>query len=140
MGISSDGILFFGIDLGVDEDMESPWNDGDWEDIYYEKMREKFPGKYPEKNYIDKDKSKAFFVAKKELEDNGCIIGIHCSFEYSMLYVAVTESVVNAHRGYPEEVKSFEVKPDWIQKIKDFCELMDIKYEEPKWILTSLYG
>jgi hypothetical protein len=143
MSIDSDGILFFGIDLGVEEDLDLPWDeeyDGDWEQMYYAKMREKFTEKYPEKDYNDDIKMKAYFAAKKELEDNGSMIGVHCSFNHSMLYVAVSESNLVAYRGSPKKVKSFEIKPDWIQKIKDFCELMEIEYQEPRWILTSLYG
>jgi len=94
MGQSTNGILFFGFDLG--EDFETPWEEDDmeFEDYYYDKMREKYPDKYPERVRWDRNDEQfsAYVSAKEKLIEDTCIVDIHCSCEYPVYYVAISEA------------------------------------------------
>ena len=152
MGVSTDAILFWGlcdndenhwVNLGReydDPDYVEATDDSeeDWEEVYAARMGlEAPPGPYGE----HKDKYPPFWTARDKLvEDSGCRIDYHCSDRCPMPFVAVSESVVIASRGYPVEMKSLKVKPEWEAKLRRFCEVMGIKWSEPKWWLVSWWG
>lgn len=159
MGVSTDAILIWGlcdndenrwVNLGReyddpdyveatdDDDDEDTDDEEDWEEVYAVRMGlERPPKPYGE----HKDKYPPFWDARNKLvKDSGCQIDNHCSDGCLMPFVAVSDSVVSASRGYPVEVKSLEVKPEWEAKLRRFCEVMGIKWAEPKWWLVSWWG
>lgn len=125
MGISSDGIFFYGL---LWKDTEAPWKaaspeevektgfeDPDWEELY--ELR-----------------------SGNKLADCHVRLWIHCSFERRMRLLAIKETLVQASRGYPEQAKILTVKPEYESQLQEFCWIMGIKWVEPAWWVTSLYG
>lgn len=126
MGISSDGIFFYGL-LWKDEDVE-PW-------------KSPTPDELEKSKYGEPDGEELYEVRSGNNPENSPVeMGIHCSFNCSMHYLAVKESHVTAWRGYPKQAKVLEVDPKWERQLKEFCEIMGIKWKEPAWWVTSLYG
>jgi hypothetical protein len=158
MGVSTDAILFWGIvsdeeghpwlkhqpeddedDDDDDSDDDSDDDEFDWEEVYAEAMGVPCP----DAEYGDDTKPiyQAYWKRKREIiEASGCTFGSHCSGDCPMDYVAVVESETTARRGYPEEITSLEVKPDWEPKLREFCEKLNIPWGEPKWWLVSYWG
>lgn len=143
MGTSTDGILFFGIDLGEDEDDSFPWQGEDWEDFAADKLGVSRPEVPWEGN---EDVFRKYWKEKAEaIEALECEIGTHCSDSYPCYFVAPKKKVLVAARGYPLEVtKDFldvDVRNTEIsESLKNFCELMEIPWQEPKWHLASYWG
>ncbi|KKN98816.1 hypothetical protein LCGC14_0140570 [marine sediment metagenome] len=152
MGMSSTAILFWGLcsdeeeehwkNIGRDEedlDYYNPFDDNDddepddedWEEIYATKKGLHYPSE-PRNEYWD--------AKRKLVKESGCEIGTHCSFDYGMPYIAITESEIRAYQGCPEKIETLEVKSDWEQKLREFCGVMGIKWSEPRWWIVSLYG
>jgi len=153
MGVSTNAYLFWGLcggdeghwvnlgreygDGGYVEDTEGLDEQGDWEDIYAARMGLESPGPYDE----HKDEYPAYWDAKRKLvEESGCEINWHCSGEYAMPFVAVSESLTRAARGDPAKVEPREAKPEWEAKLRRFCEVMGVKWSEPGWWLASYWG
>lgn len=162
MGISTDAVLFWGLcdseenhwaNLGRDwedpDNVEDTDDLDDWEEVYAIRMGLEAP---PEPYEEHKDKYPPFWDAKSKLvEDSGCAIDYHCCDESRMPYVSVSESLVMASRGFPVEVGNFhsgqrdgadllKVDLGWDAKLRRFCEVMGIKYSEPRWWLVSWMG
>lgn len=66
----------------------------------------------------------------------------HCSGECPMYVVTHNTSVLTAWRGHPQvvQVDKLRVTSQWEQPMKDFCAVMGVKWEEPKWLLMSYWG
>lgn len=130
MGISSDGIFFYGICF---KDEDHPWRLASDEEL--KEMKEK-------KSYSDETDWEATYEVRtgKKASDSPVEIDIHCSFECSMYLVAIRETFVKAYRGDPQKAKTVLVKPEWGVQLRRFCETMGIPWQEPGWWVTSLYG
>ena len=112
MGVNTDAILLWGFDLG---------EDFDWPD--------------------DEDAFKTYWQAKDDaIKTTGCELVWHCSTSCPMWAVAVTDSVLTAIRGCPEEVTSLDVGPGWEERLRAFCELLGIEWKRPGWLLVSYWG
>jgi hypothetical protein len=135
MGVSTDAILFYGlcwddeVELGEASDFETNHFDIDasdnWEEVY--RLRTHRTLDYKDPNYEWSDK---WPVA----------ISHHCSGDYPMPYVAVQASEVRAWRGSPKEVTSLRVPQIWDQQLREFCSIMKIEWQQPKWWLVSYWG
>lgn len=125
MGVSSDGIFFFGM---IWKDSEPPWREPspdeindpecmpEWEDLY-----EKRSG--------------------KPLKDCPVEIGTHCTYgDGRMYFLAIKETIVRASRGWPEKAATVTEKPEWRSQLEQFCIWMGIEWQEPAWWVTSIYG
>ncbi len=141
MGVSTDGILFFGIDLGDDE----PREDGeDWQQFVAAKLGVK-PPSIP---YNDEDREvvaiwEAYWAKRAEtIEGLGCTVGDHCCIEDPSYYVALSDRSVWAHRDYPEVTDQdlLTVPPDDVEKLKHFCGLLEIPWTKPQWHLASWWA
>jgi len=164
VGISSDGILVFGINFdelnpfthyiseegytepreGFDEDEEDP-NEFDFEDLvvkHFSDLTEPEHITDETGRGVYGDDWKAYWGAKREvLARVNVELVSHCSYEYPMYILGIKESERTAYRGSPEKLGStIEAKPEWRLTLKDFCDRFDIKFEEPQWILASIYG
>ena len=126
MGMSTDGILFYGVLINEDE---APWDadEFNWDKDVWEKTACELLG------FADKDE---LYSLEKEL---GIVLGIHCSYEYPMYFVSAKASVQTANRGYPIE-PDFTVQPEWEDKIRDFCGKLNIPCDDLKWHLASCTG
>jgi len=126
MGISSDGIFFYGL-MWKDKD-DPPW-------------KSPTPDELENSKYGEPDWEELYEVRSgNKTEHSPVELDIHCSFDCSMHYLAVKRSLVRAYRGGPKQVKVLEASPEWEGQLKKFCETMGIKWREPSWWLTSLYG
>lgn len=127
MGISSDGVLVFGFTIGeegdypeflgdcggMDEFIAGPWKKG---------------GDYGARQAII-DACPADLVA-------------YCSYDYPMYVLAVRGTRLRAYRGDATEVTPdhFAVSPERVEAFKEWCAEHHITYQEPKWLLCSMYG
>ena len=147
MGISSDGIIFFGYCFEeeiawVGDEEPAAWADDGWESLYAA-VRGVHP---PEEEYSEENKAlhHAYWEKKSEIcKESSCEIDLHCSYDYGMHYICIRSTNKTASRGYPEKLdpKTFEINPEWKAQLDEFCKLVGIKPEgEPSWWLTSLYG
>jgi hypothetical protein len=130
MGISSDGLFFYGM-CWADEDR--PWKEPSDEELAKMKAL---------KSYSDENDWETLYEVRSGKKSEKCPVelGIHCSFEYGMPLLAVKETLVNASRGSPEKAKTVLVKPEWDDQLREFCEIMGVKWQKPTWWVTSLYG
>lgn len=128
MGVGSDGIFFFGM---IWTDNDPPWRPADKKEI--EIMKDELSTN-PEWEDL--------YCMRSEKDINDCKvqIGFHCNGEDPMYFLAVSETLVTANRGYPSKVKTVLVKPEWRSELKQFCDWMGIKFQEPAWWVTSILG
>jgi len=139
MGISSDGILFYGVAL----DEDNPFSGKDVEDI---------AGAWNNKHGCPKlsyrDASKAEWEAwceekaKWEKTGSGIRIGCHCCDSYPMEYVTLIAHEHTASQGYPEEIDLAKLAPTQEQKdsLREFCEKHGIDCSKLGWFLVSWMG
>ncbi len=134
MGISSDGIVFYGMCSKEDRGVLTELAEALGLDDHYD---------------LEKELEKRF----------GVTLGIHCSFDCPMYYLAMQTTKykagenllkeafgdktphATASRGYPEAFNP-EVDPEWGEKITEAAEWMGWSEDERKlgWWVTSLYG
>ena len=142
MGISSNGLLAFGIDFG--EELPEPFEGYDEFDldeiiayegglpIYLESMTD--------------EEAKAYFARKQEIVEASPVEHVmHCSYEYPGHIFAVRGFSYSASWGYPEKIDLEKLKvPDpAIEAFKKWLTDHGVEVdpsEEPAWHLASLYG
>jgi hypothetical protein len=131
MGVSSDGVLYFGFQVGGEEEVPE-WledvEDHDFENFLCEKAG------LPE-NATWEDRKKVINACPADLY-------LFCSYEYPMYILGVRGAEYRAYRGDIVEInpESLFVDPDKIGKLKIWCEDNGIEWQEPKWLLCSMYG
>ena len=60
--------------------------------------------------------------------------------DYELRYnIVIKDTALSSEWGEIKPIKSLEIKPEWIDALKDYCETMSVPYQEPVWFLTSLY-
>src|SRR5215217_6023399 len=151
MGISTDGILFYGYHLP--EGAEVPWDNE--EHPLYEHLEDQWDKWFAYKRGLEirYGESSYSWDAICSLEESLPVeIGIHCSDQVPMYYIAVKGSVVTASRGYPENVDRMVVRSvthensGWDKAIKDFVKEFEIpppgvdEASEIGWWLASYWG
>lgn len=145
MGVSTDGILAFGILFGEGEE---PWED-DFEEWVAERLPD-FPKEPPapvdwhSRSDDEKDAWSAYWDAKREALD---AIGVepqnYCSCDYPMYALVVKKSCTVANRGYPEDVdiaKCAEQQDLYEEALLDAMARLGIDMpegERPRWLLMS---
>lgn len=119
MGISSDGIHFYGVAFTDDDDAH--------EIIGLLREEEGDFGELTE-----------WFAAKGLPVD----VGLHCSFEYTMYYLYIVESETKAYRGSPKRAADIIGSTSWNDQIHRAAEAMGVELEPDSigWWVTSLYG
>jgi hypothetical protein len=153
MGVSTDGILCYGVE--VEEESELPWKDGDIGDWWIKDVKGWKPSieiYTPEGEYINEkrpdDKLVDQYYDERSAfkEKNPCPVEIvvHCSYDYPMYIIAIPRTVTSASRGYVEEIKPLEmiIKNGEREALMEFCKTYNVSItdEYPKWILASLWG
>jgi hypothetical protein len=132
MGVSTDGILVFGIDLGEEIPDFLEEFEGDFDNFL-----DSISGlpQYGEEGHD--------FTKDREFRDNyGVSLTTYCSYEYPMYIIAVNGTETNVNRGYVEEInpEDMKISQEKIDKLKSFCEEYGIEWQEPKWLLASMWG
>jgi len=136
MGVSTNGMLFFGIpygeeeisrnsllkDAGLDRSENSDYN---FDTLYALKMGVDYKS-YEQVSEINK---KSF-----------CDVGEYCSCDCPMYYVYIKVSHYKVYRGDVVEIPNgLTADPAWKYKIKAYCDLMELPYREPSWFIASLW-
>ena len=140
MGISTDGILAFGVDLEEDwppkllemyEDDEDGLLDFDL-DEYILNLSEDF------KRNLDMSWSKRCDIIKESPVEHV----VHCSYEYPMNIFAVRGYAWNNHRGYVEIIKPEDmvVPEDRVARFRKWMADVGVDDNEPQWLLASVMG
>lgn len=130
MGVSTNGILVFGIELGE----ELPEFLEDFDDTWWD-FTDSISG------VADDDSER--WEKRRDFRDNFPVeLVSHCSYEYPMYILAVNGTEITASRGSPEVIDpaSLVVSPEKIEELRKFCEEYGIEWEEPKWYLCSMWG
>lgn len=125
MGVSTDGILVFGIDLGE----ELPEFLEEFEDVWWD--------------FTNSISGETEYEKRSEFRKNYPLdLVTYCSHEYPMYILAINGTETNVSRGYTEEIDPDDMKvpEDKIAALKAFCEEYDIEWQEPKWLLASMWG
>lgn len=134
MSISTDAILVFGFEIGVE-------NDGDPPDFLNGNSFEEFVVGLSGVT-LSEDYAVACEQTKELMSECPAELVRHCSDEYSMYILAVRGTVSLANRGYPAEIdlEKLDIHPDQIYDLENWCEANNIPYEKPKWLLCSFCG
>ncbi len=166
MGVSTNATIFYGILLDSEEGKDYFGSEGycdcpmhDIDDVEEEYAKKKGwvenngglfneAGEYaldkesPEGKKAEKICHKNWRAKSKITDDCPVELGYHCSGDYPMHYVGIKESLIMARRGYPVEIDATDlsIEADWVDKLKDYCKTMGIKYEKPGWHLVSYWG
>lgn len=150
MGVSTDGLLVYGISL--DEDVVLPWED-DIEDWWLREVHGYEPpfqlyDQYGD--YIDveptKEKVQEYHKHYREFQELHPLpveVVRHCSYEYPMYIISYPGLTFKARRGYPEEIAPDKLLVEDVdRKIIDFCQQYDIDIgdQTPRWWLASMWG
>lgn len=125
MGVSTDGILVFGIDLGE----ELPEFLEEFEDTWWD--------------FTDSISGETDYKKRSAFRDKFPVDLVrYCSYEYPMYILAVNGTETTVSRGYVEEIdpQQLTVEAEKIAALKNFCEEYGIEYSEPKWLLCSMWG
>lgn len=129
MGVSSDGILVYGIDLGE----EKPAFLDDYEDMDELLMAEGGQTQWGEPGH-DFKKQWAFLATCP------VVLTLYCSYDYPMYIMAVRGTETSVNRGYVEEITSLSVSEEKNDAFIAWCLAHGIENPEPKWLLASMYG
>lgn len=131
MGISSDGILLYGL---IWKDDRTPWKEPT--PAEFEKVGLDPEGSEGEPEWEDLYEMRS----GKKLGACPVDVGVHCSYSHKMWFVGIKETVVRADRGHPQQAKILTVKPEWEAQLREFCEIMGIEWQTPAWWVASIYG
>lgn len=156
MGSHASAYLFLGFEIydSGKGDEALPFDINEWEEIYAKRkgLREDDSGLFgADGNYAPgtmEEREERKLVWNKHLDERiaivkaaGVIMDFHCHHEYPIHYVAIER--YSASQGYPSEVPVAQLN-HWdanaVEKLKDFCKIMEIPYKQPKWILASYEG
>ena len=156
MSTSTDAYLYFGFDFFDTEGTgRGPFDDhdGEWEFAYatavgiHDDSGYIVNGNYAHPRGAERDAAQKRYFAYRDrvraaARESGCSIGAHCMGEAPIYYVYVTPHHHSAWRGKSVEVDPARlvVTPEEIQKLRSFCEVMGIEWQEPQWRLASYWG
>jgi hypothetical protein len=120
MGVSTDGILAYGVDL--EEDFE-----------------------LPEKIQVDEDGDGFWYEpeVEKVLKKLGLEHELHCSGEYPISYICVKGTNIVASTRYPKEIDFSElekkVPANAKEKFKELGAFLEQELPKPGWLLLSMW-
>lgn len=145
MGISSDAMLCYGVQIPEGED---PWgenSDGDWDEWLRDQCGA--PPSLPWAKEEDDPETHRKWVGRlneRRAFDDSILVDIssHCSDGYGMYTLIVRGTERRASRGYPERIDaaSLAIKEDWDSILRSACKQLGIKWSEPAWWLQSWMG
>lgn len=150
MGNNVNATLFYGFnyhneegDYEQSEELQEFLEEGgDLEELYAEKKGLVKP--YKDNNDYDFENDggvarKYFSDSRKLWKDSGVEINTSCCGDYATWYIHIYNK--SADRSESEEVNFKELQSritaEKIKKLKEFCGVVGLKYQEPKWTLTA---
>lgn len=124
MGVSTDGILFYG---------------------FYEKEQGDWSDDYEDEEYIEQHGQTMFADRFEELyRTSNLYLGTHCSNNYPLRFLAIKSSLIEASRGHPESIdpRQMIVQSEWNSLLRTCLAEMsiDVGKQEPGWYLASYWG
>jgi hypothetical protein len=122
MGVTTDAKLFYGILIEEGSDA-------------HERIEN-----FAEDDDANESNSQLGYFAFMGNEDGGVQTVYHCSDSYTMRAIAVSDSIVIAHRGQPREIASLAIGEDWNAQLRTACEKYRIDWKQPQWWLASYWG
>lgn len=148
MGVSTNGILFFGFEFfNPEEDtLTVPWleddpeGDQDW--MSFVALRMGVPP--PPATYEGNEAAWRTFweQGRTVIAQSGCMIDVHCSGSFPLWYVCVRNHRYQAGRGYLETIDpaSLVATSGEIEQLRQFCTAADIPWQPPAWHLASYWS
>src|ERR1700722_11828043 len=136
MGISSNAMLYFGFPVGDCDEPPTFLENREHEDGYTEA-------------FDDLICERAGFPADAEYKTRKLVIDAcpaelqsYCSYEWPMFLLCVRGAEHLVRRGYTAEIttENLTIEPAKIAAFKAWCEANGIEWQEPKWLLCSMYG
>lgn len=151
MGVSTDGIVTFGVEVTEEELPPYPWPPADYvegaeeeeDDLpTYLAKRAGAVDPWEAEPQPSEERRDAWYVAKEEAMKNSPIeIVLHCSYDFPMYIVALKGTTTKAWRGSPKELTIPFIELARIAEAKAFCEEHKIHpFHNPKWLLCSMWG
>jgi len=125
MGISSDGMLFYGFEIDHEDAgsyVEDPDDtDSDWGDLIIEKMGATLPS--------------GVYATGWLRDELGIEVHGHCSYEYYSPVFCIAGTLKRAWRGSPLDIDPAElsVQPDWDAKLAKVAEILGLDKGPPCW-------
>lgn len=144
MGVSTDAIQAFGIDLGALEDFPDSFREAgeggdesfDWQEIVTREIGLKRPD---HENY--KEDWPEFWAAQRDaLAGFPLTLICHCSYDYPMYFLAVNGTETRAYRGTPKPAKRADITAEQIAALREFCQKWGFEWSEPDWCIFSMWG
>jgi hypothetical protein len=144
MGSRPSANIFFGFRLNSSDDSPEDSFDfcggEDWEDEYARRKGLKDLSE----NHSQADWEKRYEDKKKIIDGSGVEVfteGAPGDGFYTA-YVGIKDGAISGDWDEPTKVdpKKFVIKPDWETKLRAFCEVMGIEYEEPEFLMICAYG
>lgn len=154
MGMSTDAILVFGIDLCengyCEEDITPPFlqvEDEDADELDFDDLLLRDAGLAPWGYDPDETKCEEYKVYSARREEARKLAGVelvwHCSGDYQMYILAVAGTEKRASRGYAVEISTDVLlmnQLEGIDKLRAFCKRHNIPWVQPRWLLCSYWG
>ncbi len=139
MGVSTDAILAFGIDIG--EEIPEAIEALDLDDFDLDCLADHEGGLVWRADFTPEEEN-AYGKKARELHDAYPVeLIIHCSYDYPMYIVAAKDSRYYASRGYSKTINpsDLKVKQEDIDALKAWCKKYNVE-GEPEWLLFSMWG
>lgn len=146
MGVSTDGQLSFGVDFGEEypERLRVPAladGDDEFEDLVY---RDAGVPMIPEDYKSETEDARELRWRLQNEARAACPVKhvIHCSYDYGMHILAVRGFHYRASRGDAMDLtaEQLSVPAERIEAFKKWLADHGVEAEEPRWILSSLWG
>lgn len=149
MGVSTNAILAFGFDLGVEstDELSQLFRPGveleedesfefdDWIATQAGAVYPEGHGGIDSNEYTDYWKKSKAAIAACPVE-----VITHCSYDCPMYFLALRGSQSTALRGYPVAVTTPVPPAEQVSAMRAFCDQHGIKWQEPSWHIFSLWG
>jgi len=110
MGVSTDALIVYGVEVGEIEELRERLDGEAWDEL------------------ID-----SFY----DNEDGFGLIE-HCSDSYLMYFVGYL--IIRADRGFPKLINEAKEKDLDVRRIQRFCEKYELPYSQPDYYLASYWG
>jgi hypothetical protein len=140
MGVSSDGILVYGYDIGELEDSLYGVVPEDYDDDFREWVEDKL---LESVGFTEQDwEAEGYFDRKREAENRlGVEVVVHCSYEYPMYILGIKGTITRAWRGSPQLIANLDVHTEWGGTLRDAALLLGIELVgDPGCIRASVMG
>ena len=147
MGVSTDAILVFGIDLnenGYCEEGEHPAfleeladedEGGVWEVIFEDVIAKDAGLERGDMDWQEWDK-----IIGPAKETAGVDLAHHCHSDYPMYILAIAGTEMRARRGFPIGMDALPaISTEQTDKLQDFCKRHSIPWRQPQWLLCSIW-